>query len=224
MIDFLVGVDLGQTNDYTAIAVLQRVERNTGRTRPTALQWLAGHEETAPVVESAYEVRHLERLPLGTPYPAQVDRVTKIIEAVNDQEGLKRRKGTARLVVDQTGVGRPVVDMLRKAGHRGLVGISIHGGDQATKDGSEWRVPKRELVSVLQVLLQTKRMQVASALPEAATLTREMLAFKVEISKSGHDTYGNDWRENPHDDMVLAVALAAWAGEKIVRPGVRRYA
>jgi hypothetical protein len=50
-----------------------------------------------------------------------------------------------------------------------------------------------------------------------------MLAFKVEITKSGHDTYGNDWRENEHDDLVLAVALAAWAGERVPRPGMVRY-
>ena len=41
-------------------------------------------------------------------------------------------------------------------------------------------------------------------------------AFKVSISLKGHDSYGNDvgmWRENAHDDLVLAVALAAWFGE-----------
>jgi hypothetical protein len=34
--------------------------------------------------------------------------------------------------------------------------------------------------------------------------------------KSDNNSYGNDagsWRENPHDDLVLAVALAAWYGE-----------
>lgn len=203
MTDYLIGVDLGQTNDYTAIAVLQRTEAVTIDVQPSH----------SPAKKSGYTylVRHLERLALGTSYPAQVDRVGQVLHQVNQQAG--SQNATARLVVDQTGVGRPVVDMLRKAGHAGLIGVSIHGGDQTIRDGREWRVPKRELVSVLQVLLQTKRLQVAAALPEATTLTREMLAFKVEISKSGHDTYGNDWRENPHDDMVLAVALASWAGE-----------
>jgi hypothetical protein len=113
--------------------------------------------------------------------------------------------------------------MLRAANLRDLTAVTIHGGDQTIRDGNAYRVPKRELVSVLQVLLQTKRLEVAAALPLAQTLQREMLAFKVEISKSGHDTYGNDWRENPHDDLVLSVALAAWAGEKIARPSSRRY-
>lgn len=222
MTDYLIGIDLGQTNDYTAICVVQRDDTppiTEGALNRFMTEGHAPRERT----EAVYQVRHLERLPLGTPYPEQVERVSQIAATVNALDALRKRDRRARLVVDQTGVGRPVVDMLRKAGHKALIGVSIHGGDQSLQDGREWRVPKRELVSVLQVLLQTKRLQVAAALPEANTLTREMLAFKVEISKSGHDTYGNDWRENPHDDMVLAVALAAWAGERIPTPGMRTY-
>jgi hypothetical protein len=71
-------------------------------------------------------------------------------------------------------------------------------------------------VGAVQVLLQTERLKIASSLKEAATLTAELLAFKVNINAKGHDRYGNDvgdWRENPHDDLVLAVALACWLGE-----------
>ncbi len=202
--EYLIGVDLGQAHDHTAIAVLQRDERDTGSPQP----------------ESAYQVRHLERLPLGTPYPRQVDCVARVIEQVRHLTNLDAKPTdppapAPRLAVDQTGVGRPVVDMLRQAGMQRLHAISITAGDTATREGQDYRVPKRELVSVLQVLLQTERLAVAAALPEAETLTKEMLAFKVTISAAGHDSYGNDWRENPHDDLVLAVALAAWVGETL---------
>lgn len=230
MPEYIIGVDLGQANDYTAICVLQRDTRETGRT----VQRLAGSWEgfttvTRPQTESTYQVRHLERLPLGTPYPEQVEKVSQIVTLVRQQQAVKAspwpsdpKPRPPRLIVDQTGVGRPVVDMLRKAGHRTLTAVTITAGDTATREGMEHRVPKRELVSVLQVLLQTDRLAVAAALPEAATLTQEMLAFKVTISKTGHDSYGNDWRENDHDDMVLAVALATWAGESIPRAAGRR--
>lgn len=212
--EYIIGVDLGQAQDYTAICVLQRdTRRDTTRQPATS--------------ESVYQVRHLERLPLGTPYPQQVERVGQVLERVKHQQDFEHtwprpKPGTPRLVVDQTGVGRPVVDMLRQAGMRGLTAVTITAGDTPSRDGQDYRVPKRELVSVLQVLLQTDRLAVAAALPEAATLTQEMLAFKVTISKTGHDSYGNDWRENDHDDMVLAVALATWAGESIPRAAGRR--
>jgi len=224
---YLIGVDLGQANDYTAIAVLQRDTQPTGRTetRLTTLTPTSYGTRRAPQTESTYQVRHLERLPLGTPYPQQVERVTQVLAQVEQQlrewrlsNYYSEQPRSPRLVVDQTGVGRPVVDMLRSAGHRGLTAVSIHGGDSSSREGRDWRVPKRELVSVLQVLLQTDRLAVAASLPHAQTLTKEMLAFKVTFSNTGHDSYGNDWRENPHDDLVLAVALAAWAGERTGKP------
>lgn len=194
MPEYLIGVDLGQTNDYTAIAVLER-ERSEKRSSNT------------------YLVRHLDRLQRGTPYPQQVERVSEVLDRVERSQRHSDDASSPRLVVDQTGVGRPVVDMLRQAGHDGLTAVTITAGDTPSREGRDYRVPKRELVSVLQVLLQTDRLGIVSSLQHAETLTRELLAFKVKISAAGNDTYGNDWRENPHDDMVLAVALATWAGE-----------
>lgn len=219
MTEYVIGVDLGQANDYTAIAVLQMGDRPTPHTVTRSTNYMTGETCTSTVRESTYQVRHLERLPLGTPYPKQVERVSAIVREVERLPLPAFDRGRPlRLVVDQTGVGRPVVDMLRQAGHRRLTAVSIHGGDSMTRDGSECRVPKRELVSILQVLLQTDRLKIAASLPEAQTLLRELLAFKVTFSATGHDTYGNDWRENDHDDAVLAVALATWAGETIRMP------
>lgn len=126
------------------------------------------------------------------------------------------------MVVDWTGVGRPVVDMLREA-EMYPAAVFITGGDAVHQDGKEYRVPKRDLVGSVQVLLQTQRLKIASSLKEASTLTAELLAFKVNINAKGHDRYGNDvgdWRENPHDDLVLAVALACWYGEQLQVSGV----
>jgi len=101
--------------------------------------------------------------------------------------------------------------------------VFITGGDTVHQDGKEYRVPKRDLVGAVQVLLQTERLKIASSLKEASTLTAELLAFKVNINAKGHDHYGHDvgdWRENPHDDLVPAVALACWLGENPGPQGV----
>ena len=48
-------------------------------------------------------------------------------------------------------------------------------------------------------------------LVEAPVLVRELLEFKSKISDSGHDTYGADaWRENIHDDLLLALRMSVW--------------
>ena len=188
---YYVGLDLGQASDYTALCVVA-VSRAWGGT------------------ERRYAVQHLERPTLGTPYPAIVARTVQLCA---DRRLHAVRRPT--LAVDQTGVGRPVVDMLRAAAPAAeLLACTITGGQAVTQAGwGEVHVPKRDLASVLAVLLQSKRLTVARALPEAATLVKELLGFKVKISTAGHDTY-EAWREGVHDDLVLAVALACWASER----------
>jgi len=211
---YLLGVDLGQSQDYTAITVLEREQRNTGRRVADVVAQInasaPGNDYTKPVYENHYLAGHLERLPIGTPYPQQVARIKELHDRLKAETGRE-----PLLVADATGVGAPVIDMLRAAELK-PVAVTITGGDTVSRDGQNYRTPKRDLVSTVSVLLQAKRLKIVSSLKEAATLTAELMAFKVSISLSGHDRYGNDqgaWRENPHDDLVLAVALAAWYGE-----------
>jgi hypothetical protein len=121
------------------------------------------------------------------------------------------RRMPAVLLVDKTGVGAAVLDSFTYA-RIGAVAITLHGGSSVTRDPQRagFRVPKRDLVTVTQVLLQNGRLRVASGLPEAETLRRELLNFRVKIDpKTAHDSYEH-WREAEHDDLVLAVSMAAW--------------
>jgi hypothetical protein len=50
-------------------------------------------------------------------------------------------------------------------------------------------------------------------------LVKELLNFRVKINIStAHDSY-EAWREGDHDDLVLSVALACWAGERYLNRG-----
>jgi hypothetical protein len=115
-------------------------------------------------------------------------------------------------LIDNTGVGAPVSDLIGKEQLR-FCPITITGGDKVTRDGRSIRVPKRDLVSTLQVLFQTNRLKIAGKLPEAQMLIDELTSFQIKISLSGHDSYGA-WREGTHDGLILAVAMACWAGQK----------
>lgn len=181
---FYVGLDLGQSSDYTALSVLDQIKSGT---------------------ETSYQVRHLERV-RGVPYPQIVTKVTAIMRS-------PALAGQAALVVDQTGVGAPVVDLFRQAG-LDPVGVLIHGGDKASHEGDTWRVPKRDLVGSLQVLFQGGRLKISKKLPLASVLQNELLNFKVKIDPvTAHDSY-SAWREADHDDLVLSVAMAAWWAEQ----------
>jgi hypothetical protein len=186
---FILGLDLGQSRDFTALCILEK----HGWDKHTA----------------EYHARHLQRYELGTSYPAIVADVAKTVRHASLQ-----CYGWPLLAVDGTGVGRSVVDLFRKENLPAhFHPITITGGDQVTHEGGYTRVPKRDLVGVVQVLLQTSRLKIAASLPEAATLTKELQNFQVKITEAVNDTYGA-WREGTHDDLVLALALAAWTGQE----------
>ena len=212
---FFLGLDLGQAADYTALAVLEKLDpppaadtpgRGPGLRLGAALPLSEALRGRAPA-PATFHCRHLERLTLGTAYPAVVRHVRELLAT-------PPLRGDSVLVVDSTGVGRPVVDMLTAAGLEPIA-VTITGGDAVTQEGARsYRVPKRDLVSAVQVLLQTERLKFAAQLPVVETLRRELADFRVKIDPlTAHDSYGS-WREGSHDDLVLAVAVAAWYGER----------
>lgn len=228
MPDYLIGVDLGQRRDWTAICVAERRTEPTGSVErvPAGLDLHAGGLvwSDRAVTVGAYDVTHLERLPLGTPYVDVAPRLKTIMQRLRERHVAQEfaRSGhlttgaPVSMVVDQTGVGVAVVDLLRDAG-LDPIAITITGGDTVSRPAwNEYRTPKRELAGVLQVLLQGRRLRIAEALPLAAVLRQELENFKVTISLGGHDSYGagEEWRTGNHDDLVLAVALAVWYGER----------
>ena len=202
---YFVGLDLGQAADFTALCVLEKI--SPAKPAYQVIRGSSWPEQGA----KTYHLRHLERVKLGTPYPEIVSRARQVMEALP-------KTGTF-LIVDATGCGRPVFDMFKKE-NLNPVGITIHGGGAVTRASGLINVPKRDLVGVLQVLFQSGRLKVAESLPDAKTFIDELLNFKVKINtKTAHDSY-EAWREGIHDDLVLAVALAAWYAEK-KRPAAR---
>jgi hypothetical protein len=47
-----------------------------------------------------------------------------------------------------------------------------------------------------------------------STLDEELLTFQVKVTELANETIGT-WREERHDDLVLAIACAAWAAEHV---------
>jgi hypothetical protein len=148
-------------------------------------------------VSDIYQVGHLERVPLGTLYPGIVAHVRRLLGKLPN----------AALIIDYTGVGRPVFDLFTSAGIS-PVGVLITGGAVETHDGPIYGVPKLTLVSRLQALLHEGRLKIHKELSEAETLVRELQDFRVEFTAAGHLTFNA--RSGRHDDLVLALAIAVW--------------
>lgn len=194
---FVAGLDLGQTTDYSALCV--------GEIKPNAGSF-------------ALNMRHLSRFPKQTPYPVQV-------ASVADTIGQVREMGRVLLVVDQTGVGRPVVDMFRMA--RMLIPIwpvtiagSQMGKAKRNEETGDWTVPKKDLIGALVALVHGKRFAVSNQIDRELLRVwqEEMANFTMKITAAGNTTM-EAWREGQHDDVVLAASLMAWAANRWVSPG-----
>jgi hypothetical protein len=95
-----------------------------------------------------------------------------------------------------------------------LLPAIITGGDRESRGGGYYRVPKRDLIIQLQVLLQCEALRIAAGLEHAAALVAELREMRVKMTPAGNEQYGA-WREGKHDDLVFAVALACWAARKV---------
>jgi hypothetical protein len=202
---YLVGCDFGQAQDYTAITVIKQLM----------------HIENGTI---HYEIVALDRPPLGTQYNKIVSYIIDLLKSrtISGKTfngcsiGINAPRSEPEIVVDATGCGRPIVDMLREAGVKSLghlVAATITGGSNLTPNDIGYGVPKRDLATALQVLFQEGRIKIADGLEFGPILTQELLNVRVKINaKTGNDSF-EAWRESDHDDMVLAVALACWWGD-----------
>ena len=182
---FYIGLDLGQRQDHSAIAIVEKPDAR--------LAWMAAQKMLV--------VRRVERIALGTPYPRVVERVREIVQAIGD----------CTLVVDGTGVGAPVVELLRSARLGcGVTAVTITGGEKASGSGLAWSVPKRDLIAGVQLALEKGELRIARHMKEVGALVRELIDVRVMAGLgTGKVRIGADG-SGQHDDLVIALALACW--------------
>jgi hypothetical protein len=182
--DYYIGLDPGQAIDPTAIAIVRRVQDGN---RPQ------------------YQCGYLERLQLGTPYPGIIQHTRRLLSK-------DPFLGRSELVLDLTGVGRPVADLFHLEGLRPTRVTITAGSEETIDDHGIHHVAKLILVSQVQALLHDGRLQIQKDLPDAPVLRAELEDFRASVTDSGRWTFGA--RSGAHDDLVLALALATWRANK----------
>ena len=151
-----IGVDLGQRRDPTAIAVLTQLWATPAPAsvdRGALGTWLEPGR-----AQEQWIARHLERLPLGTPYPQVARRIAEVARGAADRTSLG-----VTVYIDATGLGQPVVDVLAETGmtaYAGIVPVYFTHGDKLARDAAtgSLRLGKAYLVSRLQAILEGGRL------------------------------------------------------------------
>jgi hypothetical protein len=184
----VIGVDIGQRREPTAICVIEREERRIdSRTE-----------------EAHFLVRYLQRLPLGTPYPEVSQRVGEIVAGV-------REKSAGRLpeiYADVTGLGQSIIDVLeaRIPGSQVIAVYFNHGDRRVEEMTGEVKLGKAWLVTRLQVLLQAGRLHLPKT-NDAEVLAQELLDYEIHVQEDANERYGA-FRVGSQDDLLTALGLA----------------
>jgi Terminase RNaseH-like domain len=218
---YSVGVDLGQANDYTAIAVLEKkvVPPETVMFSPV------GEHPGNRLVEGSlvYDLVYLKRPKLGTPYDVIAKRVADLVCKLEPQ-GAFGELGQVTLSVDGTGVGRGVVDMLdtefkRRGASSNAVPrvdfrrISITGSQTQLKrpqrTNGYWSVPKKDLVFPAVAAFQQGKIRIGKVTDRDA-LVNELKNYRRTTNIATGGMQLEPWRESEHDDLLFAVCLALW--------------
>jgi hypothetical protein len=195
-----VGVDIGKMRDYTALVVTSDEVRDG---------------------KHHFATHSVERLPLGTPYPAVVDRIVEVmanLEARNERRRDARKLAFGReLLIDSTGVGGALIDLVRESGLQPIA-VTLVGGDVVTEhEPNRVSMGKGYMVGRLQVLLQTKRLRLPES-AEARILATELDDYTGQTNETGHTAWNA--RSGQHDDLVIALELSVGYGKPSPPPFV----
>jgi hypothetical protein len=230
---YSVGVGLGQANDPTAIAVLEKGIAPPRR----ALFSPTGESPGNRLVEGStvYDLVYLHRPKLGTAYDTIARKVADLVCELEPQ-GAFGELGQVTLSVDGTGVGRGVVDMLRTEFQRrgsksravpkvDFRAVSVTGSNTSLKrpesKNGYWSVPKKDLVFPAVAALQQGKIRIAKGIKDRDALVNELRNYKRTTNIATGNVSFEPWRESDHDDLLFATCLALW-GWQTQRKGSTR--
>ena len=182
------GLDLGKRQDHTALVVLE-LTWEYGPKNPVTWQ--------VPMLPRL-TVRYAPRLPLDTESVTIPGFVRTAAQRFAGEYGRPRVPET--LLVDATGNGHAVIELLRAEKHGlRLLPVCISGGRKAKylKD-SYLSVPRTDLLARLKLLFERGQLHLERGASGMEVLERELRHFEP----SGH--------QQEHDDLVMALGLAAW--------------
>ena len=206
---WLLGLDLGQRWDHSAISTLDLTWIERGRC-PVTFGWL---------FEPHVTLRGLQRVLLGTSYEYVhliIAEKLKILERRVSAD-INRAAPARELIIDAGGPGPPMADRLRRTlkGSTLITPVIITGGKgENSLTGSYVGIPRRTLVTQLIQMISCQTLRCPRELAGWNEFMEEMLEI------SGDSTQPESRKS--HDDLVMSTALAAWAAIRDIpelRPG-----
>ncbi len=188
----LIGVDCGELVDPTAIAAAE--------IEPGAAGYLV-------------RVGYLQTLPLRSPFQQVAARIGEI-------EASLRERGPVTVLIDSTGMGQAVPELVRERVDCRVISCRLTGGEEPRYSGNYWKVPKAAMVNELIMLTDQNRLRLPGRYPTAETAWAveealgEMRDFQANQRKASAGRVVFEGRQGRHDDIITALGLACWGAKE----------
>jgi hypothetical protein len=210
--EFICSVDLAKKRDYTTIQIYRETPEIKHYPRESGRQ-----DQIINNMDLTYQAKVQ-----GMRYTDQARMVKELLKRVN-------LLNNVQLLVDGTGVGEAVVDIMREGGLMpmpivftggtevrpvyadfGKVFGSGSGRFAGTSVVKEMHVPKEDMVHAGMVMLQQGRLRTADNLKHLDDFKLQLQRFKGTVNeKTGHRSSNNETDEI-HDDFVVTYLMASW--------------
>ncbi len=213
---YWIGLDLAKAKDFSTLSVIEQRLLHELIVTPTSM--IRGAKPRLEFHSVSYVIKALYRWRLGTPYTAVVAGAKKVFDRPSlrqpwvflDSEGKvigedpHGRIAEPTLVADATGIGGPVMDMLRETGLTPIA-VTLTSGDHIGSSGGSITIPKRDAISAMRSLFEKKELTISKDVKLLLQFEREYKAFRVSFTPSGKDTYSASG--SAHDDLLLATCI-----------------
>jgi phage FluMu gp28-like protein len=143
--------------------------------------------------DNTIKLAYLHEFPINTPYSNVIGHITRANKKFNIE----------KILVDQTGVGEPVLEELKAQDNPNTEGITFTVNTKET------------LLTSLKITMEQKRLKI----PYHRRLIEQINQQQYEYSKTGHLTFSHP--AGSHDDMLWALSLATWAAVKQATPTLK---
>lgn len=189
---YWLGVDLGQSNDFTSLVLLE--------------------DECLPVLENGQVALGKRSLAVvmadrfrGVSYDAAVSFIVRVRNAPEIRHACK-------LTIDATGLGRPVSDML-DAVDCPHYACQMTSGQDWRRDGKYINIGKTFLVENAAVMFTSGQLKWASDLDQKAQIEADLATFALHNTSAGNQVIVQERNASGHGDYGIALALACFSAQ-----------
>ncbi len=213
-----LGIDVGVVSDFTAFALLRAVAPNVlvpiGHD-PDAVPWDADNNKPLVLPEGVTLAQHIQ--PKYETIDLQRTLGTSFEDIALEAQLIAEEIGGCTIAVDATGMGRGLVEEMRRIGMQPIA-VTLGGGSRIVGQRHRWVVPSAMIYEAVFACFAQKRYRIAEALPLTRTLLSELQRCEVRRTDTGHARYGVWTGQDGHGDLLMSLGLATVAAERLSTP------